>query len=354
MKGEGMAGNSFDGWSRREFLGGMALTGTAAMLGWRPDLGMAAVDPPPETTTLRWRQLRAGCWVPQIVAEPLLREEGFTDIQYIKYENADAPDKEDINVGKIDMTLDFSGRHIRDIVPGNPSVFISGLHAGCYSLIGSDKINSVTDLKGKKVWAWTNLHAGPVLFFKAMIAYVGMDPEKDIEYVVVPMKEAVELFKKGEIDAFMSFPPGPQKLREQGIGKVIVDTNVDKPWSQYFCCCVLANRDYITKYPVATKRALRAVLRATDIVAREPERAARMLVERGLKPAEDEKYLAQAFSDIPYEKWRDYNPEETIRFYALRLRELGLTKYSPQEIITKNTDWSFLLSLKDELNLTWL
>jgi NitT/TauT family transport system substrate-binding protein len=342
-----------DRWNRREFLGSMAMTGAGAMLGMRPNLSLAANEPPPETTTLRWRALRASCWVPQMVAEPLLREEGFTDIQYIKYTSAEAPDKEDINVGKIDMTLDFSGRHIRDIVPGNPSVFISGLHAGCYSLIGSDKINSIRDLKGKKVWAWTNVHAGPALFFKAMLAYVGMDPEKDVEYVVVPMPEAVELFKKGEIDAFMSFPPGPQKLRAQGIGKVIVDTNVDKPWAQYFCCCVLANRDFITNHPVATRRALRAVLRATDMVARDPKMAARLLVEKGLKPAADEKFMAQAFADIPYAKWRDYNPEDTIRFYGLRLREIGLTKYSPEEIVKQNTDWSFLLSLKDELGLTW-
>jgi NitT/TauT family transport system substrate-binding protein len=151
----------------------------------------------------------------------------------------------------------------------------------------------------------------------------------------------------------MSFPPGPQQLKAQGIGKVIVDTNVDKPWSQYFCCCVLANRDFITNNPVAAKRALRAVLRATDMVAADPAMAARLLVEKGLKPAADEKFMAQAFDDIPYEKWRDYNPEDTIRFYGLRLREAGLMKYSPEEIVKQNTDWSFLLSLKDELGLTW-
>ena len=39
------------GWSRREFLGGLALAGTAAMIGLRPELGMAAVEPPPETKT---------------------------------------------------------------------------------------------------------------------------------------------------------------------------------------------------------------------------------------------------------------------------------------------------------------
>ncbi len=66
------------GWSRREFLGRLALTGTAAILGWRPELGSAAVEPPPETTRLRIHKGKPACWAPIYVAEPLLREEGFT------------------------------------------------------------------------------------------------------------------------------------------------------------------------------------------------------------------------------------------------------------------------------------
>ena len=27
--------------------------------------------------------------------------------------------------------------------------------------------------------------------------------------------------------------------------------------------------------------------------------------------------------EIPYGKWRDYDPEDTLRFYALRLHEAG-------------------------------
>jgi NitT/TauT family transport system substrate-binding protein len=346
-----MSKENIAGWSRRRFLTTAVAGGAAALCGAK--YGLADTEPPPETRRLRWRQMRSACWVPQLVAEDLLRQEGFNDIQYIKYENPLKADKEDINIGKIDMTIDFTGRMVRDTVPGNPSVFISGLHAGCYSLIGSDRIESVSDLKGKRVWAWTNLNAGPVVFFKTVISYVGLDPEKDIEYVVVSMEEAVELFKRGKIDAFMSFPPGPQQLKAQGIGKVLVDTNVDRPWSQYFCCSILANRDFVRNNPVATRRALRAVLRANDIVAREPEMAARLVIEKKLKSPKDEKYLAQAFREIPYAKWRHYNPEDTIRFYALRLKELGMTKHIPQDIISQNTDWSFLESLKGELGMTW-
>ena len=341
-----------DGLNRREFLSRTLLTGSALYLGLGNDLGLAAVEPPPETTRIRLQKSWSPCWVPQLVAEELLREEGFTDIQYIEHDNYEDGDKL-MAEGKMDMTMDFTARIIRDIVPGSPVVFISGFHVGCFSLIGSDRISTVRDLKGKKVWPWTSIRSAPAIFFKTLVAYVGLDPDKDIEYVLVPNDEALELFKSGKIDAFMSVPPGPQQLREQGIGRVLVDTNVDRPWSQYFCCLMIGTRQFITKYPIATKRALRALMKANDLVAGNPAMAAQLLVDKGIGKASEQKYLTQAFSDIPYDKWRHYNPEDTIRFYSLRLNELGLTKYSPSEIIAKNTDWSHLSSLKNELGMTW-
>jgi len=54
---------------------------------------------------------------------------------------------------------------------------------------------------------------------------------------------------------------------------------------------------------------------------------------------------------VPYAKWRDYDPEDTIRFYALRLHEAGMIKSSPGEIIAAGTDWRFLNELKRELKV---
>ena len=53
--------------------------------------------------------------------------------------------------------------------------------------------------------------------------------------------------------------------------------------------------------------------------------------------------------EIPYGRWRDYNPEETVRFYALRLREAGMVKGAPQKLIARGTDWRFVEQLKKEL-----
>jgi len=347
-----MAQDHRDVWSRREFLGGMAMTGAAAMLGWRPELAMAVNEPPPETTTLRLRVWRPACWAPFHVAEPLLREEGFTDIQYVK-----APGPKTVPLwqeGAIDLSPTFAGLEMYQIEKyKHPPIFLAGLHVGCYSLIVSERINSFKDLKGKTVWTGSVENNGPQIFFKAMASYVGLDSQNDVDYAWVKKGEALEMFKEGKIDLFMAFPPGPQELQAKGIGKVLLDTNVDKPWSQYFCCMIEGHRDFVKKNPIATRRALRAILKANDIVAADPELALRVLMEKKIWTKEETKYILQAIKEIPYGLWREYNPEETIRFYALRLREVGLIKTQPEEFIKKHTDWSHLASMKQELGLKW-
>jgi NitT/TauT family transport system substrate-binding protein len=81
--------------------------------------------------------------------------------------------------------------------------------------------------------------------------------------------------------------------------------------------------------------------------AREPELAARRLVDRGFTARYD--YVLRTLNDVPYDNWREYDAEDTIPFYALRLRENGLIKSTSQQIIAKNRDWRFFNELKSEL-----
>jgi NitT/TauT family transport system substrate-binding protein len=147
---------------------------------------------------------------------------------------------------------------------------------------------------------------------------------------------------QGKIDAFVGFPPEPQELRARHAGHVILNTTTDRPWSQYFCCMLASNRDYVRKYPVATKRVLRAVLKAADLCAGEPDRVARRIVTGGFAETYD-------YAEVPYDRWRDYDAEDTMRFYALRLHDAGMIKSSPQKIIAEGTDWRFFNELKREL-----
>src|SRR6266550_664247 len=141
--------------------------------------------------------------------------------------------------------------------------------------------------------------------------------------------------------------PSRKNCTPVGVGHVIVDSTVDRPWSQYFCCMLAGHREFVRKYPIATKRVTRAILKAADLCATEPARAARLLVDGGFTKRYD--YALQTLSGLPYDKWREYDAEDTIRFYALRLHETGFIKSSPQKIIADGTDWRFLNELKREL-----
>ncbi|MGZ8479749.1 MAG: ABC transporter substrate-binding protein [Candidatus Binatia bacterium] len=332
-----------EGWSRREFLTTVAAAGTSALLGFPSEPSTA--EPPPETNRIRLVQAGGMCQAPKYVAEDLLRAEGFNEVQYIK---------KDTNLGntmavagsEADISIQFSGPVLIHADGGSPIVMLSGVHIGCFELFATERVRAVRDLKGKTV-AVPVMGSPQHVFISSMVAYVGLDPKKDINWVTHPFVEAAELLAQGKIDAYLGFPPEPQELRAKKIGHVVVNSMMDRPWSQYFCCMVIGNREFVRKHPVATKRTLRAIMKATDYCAREPERAARFLVDKGYTKNYD--FALQTMKDMHYAQWRDFDPEDTIRFYALRLHEVGMIKTSPNKLIAQAGDWRFLREIKKEL-----
>jgi NitT/TauT family transport system substrate-binding protein len=180
-----------------------------------------------------------------------------------------------------------------------------------------------------------------------MAALVGLDPTKDINWVTSADPKPIDLFLDGKVDAFLGFPPDPQRLRAHGINHVIVNSAQDRPWSQYFCCMLAGNPEFVRARPIVTKCMVRAMLRASDLCLSAPTRVARRNVDRGFTP--NYEYALQTLSDVPYGKWRDYDPEDTVRFYALRLHEAGMIKSSPDQIMAEGTDWRFLREVRREL-----
>jgi NitT/TauT family transport system substrate-binding protein len=329
-------------WSRREFLKTAALTGTGTLLGLH--LNVAAAEPPPETTRIRLVSIPGVCVAPQYISEELLRVEGFTDVQYVKLKLDEL--YKAFASGNVDISMAYAPPFIIQIEAGEPLLLLGGVHAGCYELFATDRVRGIRDLKGKN-FAIPALGSPHHVFLASMAAYVGIDPRKDINWVTHPVADSARLLIDKKIDALMAFPPVSQELRAKKIGHVVVNSGADRPWSQYFCCVMASNREFVRKHPAATKRAMRAILKANQICALEPERAARLLVDKGFTPQYD--YALQTMKEIPYGKWRDYDAEDSVRFYALRLHEAGMIKSSPQKIISQGTDWRFIKELKKEL-----
>jgi NitT/TauT family transport system substrate-binding protein len=327
--------------SRRRFLGGLTFAGTAGLLGMHPR--PVAAEPPPETTTLRLARTVSICQAPQYVVEALFEAEGFTDVQFVG--EAARADRTLVS-GDAQMGMLFLGPFLLHLDEGAPVVILSGGHVGCLELFAHEPIHSVRDLKGRSVAVYA-LGTATHVFLATLLAYIGLDPRKDVTIVAHPPREGMRLFEAQHVDAYIATPPIAQELHAKHIGHVVVNSSMDRPWSQYFCCVVAGHQEFVRKHPVATKRALRAILKGANICALEPERAARSLVNKGLAQHYD--YALQAMKDVPYGKWREYAPEDTVRFYALRLHEVGMLKSTPQKLIAQGTDWRFLNELKKEL-----
>ena len=328
--------------NRRTFLEKVGLVGAAGIVGL--PARRAAAEPPPEITALKLIQTSGVCIAPQYVAEALLHREGFTNVEYVKKGRVQA--NEALASGEVQLTMGFVGNSIIQIDSGDPNVVLSGMHVGCYELFAADSIRVVHDLRGKRV-AVTELGSGRHVFVSSLLAYVGLDPHKDVQFVTSPAAESTQLFADGKIDAYQAWAEEVQELRAKNVGHVIANSATDRPWSQYFCCTVAANRDFARKHPNATKRALRALLKAANVCALEPDRVARFLVDKGYALRHD--HALRTLKDIPYLSWREYDPEDTVRFYALRLHEVGMIKSTPKNIIARGTDWRFLSTLKKEL-----
>ena len=335
-----------ESWSRRQFVSVLTLAGTTGLLGMRPE--PAAAEPPPETTRIRVVSAGGACQAPKWAAGDLLRAEGFADVQYTHKRaglsvaaRLKAPD-----AGEADFDLMFVPNLILGIEAGQPLVIVAGGHIGCFELFGGDRVRAIRDLKGKAIGV-REVGSFEQLFLAIILSYVGLDPSKDARRVSHSPFDAGRLLAEGKIDAFLGFPPHTQELRAKKIGHILLNSTIDPPWRDHFCCMVAANREFVRRNPAATKRVVRALMKANQVCALASNRTAQLIVDQG--PGISHEYALQMMKEIPYGAWREYDPEATIRFYALRLHEARMIKSTPQKIIAQGTDLRFLNELKKEL-----
>jgi NitT/TauT family transport system substrate-binding protein len=324
--------------TRRDFLASASLAAAAGVLGARSSL---ADEGTLETTTIRLGRFPGICGAPVYTAEALLRAEGFTDVRYVP-----KPPLDVVARGVADFDFDAAPWLVDQLAAGEPITALAGIHPGCFELFAHEPIQTISDLKGRR-FGIPAFGSSPHLLLAVMAAHVGLDPRTDIDWVVSPTGYSLELFAARHVDAFLGFPPEPQELRARRIGRAILNTTTDKPWSQYFCCTAFGNREFVRAHPIATKRFLRAVLKTADLCISEPHRTARRLVDTGFTERYD--YALQSLTELPYAGWREFDPADSMRFYALRLHEVGMITSSPNALLAGGTDWRFLDELKREL-----
>lgn len=328
---------------RRVFLGSAAAAIAAACA---PKTSAAETPTPslgpPETTTIRVHG-PAPCDPWTWLADDFLKAEGFTDVKLIA----------DGTLGATDIGGGYANNYVASVDASEPYVALGGTHVGCMELWALPGINTVRDLRGKRVVATKPDVLNDLIYglWVSLLTTFGVDPsEVAFTFTNDPTKSQIDYFTDGKSDAvFAAGLAGPSlRANPKNPGKLIFDTTVDKPWSQHFCCLLVANRDWAKANPNAAKRATRAVLRAIDYTAQDRQRAVAAAVEKKLGVARNPTILFETIKDLPYD-WRAYDPTETLRFYALRLADGKLLKKTPTQIIADGTDFAFFRQMQKEL-----
>jgi NitT/TauT family transport system substrate-binding protein len=152
--------------SRRDFLATLSAAGAASVLGARAAL---ADEGPPETTTIRLALDPAICIAAWYIADELLRAEGFTEVRYLRpISTGDA-----VARGEADFSVDTGAWIVSLLDAGEPITALAGVHSGCYELFAHEPIQTVSDLKGKRVGIRALRSAGH-LYISMMAAHVGL------------------------------------------------------------------------------------------------------------------------------------------------------------------------------------
>src|SRR5262249_53494942 len=153
----------------------------------------------PETTRIRLVHDPSICVTPQYLAEELLRADGFDVVEYV--EATDGFGTKLVAAGGADMMMEFAGVYLTRIDAGDPIVLLGGVHTGCIELFGGDEVRAIRDLKGKRV-AVLGEGVPEHIFLSSVVAYVGLDPRRDIRWEAHPPDESMKLLADGRIDAY--------------------------------------------------------------------------------------------------------------------------------------------------------
>jgi len=159
--------------------------------------------------------------------------------------------------------------------------------------------------------------------------------------------ELPRLLKQGDIDGVIAIAPQGEALRDLEGVRVLVRTADDSPWSSHYCCLIYGNRGFVEKNPNTTRRTMRALYRAVDATARDPEAVARHIVDERRYPYSVEEATHQ-LQHPHFDVWRSFSVEDTLRFYALRLREAGEITAGPDEIL-RSFEPRYFEALRSEL-----
>ena len=238
---------------------------------------------------------------------------------------------------------------IREPRRRRPILVLGGVHVGCYELFAPKASASIRELKGGPSAVPLGRRSSTSSPADGSDPNVGLDPDRDVALGHPPGGRTGTAPHRGKDRRVPGLPAGVTGAEgEEGRSRPASNSALDRPWAQYFCCAIVANRDFVRRHPGGHEaRRARPAEIGRHLCAWSPS------VRRGAWSTADTSNATttrgRCCRRSRTDKWREYGAEDSVRFYALRLREAGMMKSSPQKILAQGTDWRFLEGLKKEL-----
>jgi NitT/TauT family transport system substrate-binding protein len=188
--------------------------------------------------------------------------------------------KDVLALGGYDITHHLVMYFLKPIEQGLDVKFTGGIHRGCLRVQTSvaSPIRALKDLRGKRIGV-PGMGTPPFIFANRVLGANGIDPSKEITWLVFPTGELGLALEKGEVDAIADSEPIGSMLAAQGKVRNIADQAVDAPYSTEYCCAVVVSGKFLAHNPSAAAAATRALLKAAKWVEANPAAAAKLSVE---------------------------------------------------------------------------
>ena len=239
------------------------------------------------------------CEAAMFVAEEkgFFEEEGI-DVELIKTDWDGLRDG--LGLGRFDVNYTLIMYLLKPIEQGLDVKITGGIHTGCLRVhaAADSGIETVEDLRGKRIGIPT-MGSPPFLFASRALAAKGLDPEKDVEWVVVAPDVSMLALENGQVDAIADSEPIGSILAAQGKVRIVADQGADPQFRDEYCCAVVVNGDFAKRDPETAAKVTRALLKGARWVDENPVSAAELSVEKKYV-ASSKELNAQAISKLDY------------------------------------------------------
>jgi NitT/TauT family transport system substrate-binding protein len=188
--------------------------------------------------------------------------------------------KDVLALGGYDVTHHLVMYFLKPIEQGLDVKFTGGIHRGCLRVQAAvnGKVRTVKDLRGKRIGV-PGMGTPPFIFANRVLGANGIDPGREISWIVFPAGELGLALDKGEVDAIANSEPIGSMLIAQGKVRNIADQALDMPYADEYCCAVIVNGKFLARNPKACAAATRALLKAARWVETNPRAAAELSVK---------------------------------------------------------------------------